>query len=273
MSSRVNESREAQRQEQARLQQKIQQEKKGTSEDFKKLVASGQEQTSKATQTQAKQSGARQSAHNMLLARQGIRGNQFASMLQKQGEQHVQTGGQDAKGRAEQLRDDKANTQEADGKMLRAKENQEDPLAAISREAGGGSGGKGDSDGAGDMGGGHEPSQFMGDGIGAASHTESAQAAQGARGPQIPPHVLQEIVRRVMVGVNEEGLSEFHIEFRQDILAGSSLRLRAKDGKINAKFYSRDKNVGRLIKASEGELARAFASKGLTLEPIEVETT
>ena len=54
------------------------------------------------------------------------------------------------------------------------------------------------------------------------------------------------------------------------MLAGSRLTISARDGKIFARFQTEDTNVGRLLKASEGELARAFGRKGLRLERLEV---
>jgi flagellar hook-length control protein FliK len=116
------------------------------------------------------------------------------------------------------------------------------------------------------------------DGFGAAgqsvTETRGAQvqsteaAAQAA--PKLPAEVIRQIVERVMVGVNKEGLSEFRIELKDNILGGTALSLTAKDGKISAKFETRDANVKRLLMASEGELARAFEGKGLRLERFEV---
>ena len=119
---------------------------------------------------------------------------------------------------------------------------------------------------------GHEGNaQFSGKGIEGAQASFEAQAA-GAPAQMLSPQMLQEIVRRVLVGVNEEGLSEFHIEFADDVLSGARLNLTARDGKITAKFFTPDKNTGRLLKASEGELARLFARKGLSLQQLEVES-
>ena len=98
-----------------------------------------------------------------------------------------------------------------------------------------------------------------------------AQIAMGAQGPRIPPEVIQQLVNRVFAGVNAEGLSQFTVEFKSDVLNGARLDVVAKDGKISCTFHTSDKNVRNLLKASEGQLARAFAQKGLTLDRLAVE--
>jgi len=82
--------------------------------------------------------------------------------------------------------------------------------------------------------------------------------------------VLQAIVDKVMVGLNKEGLSEFHIQFKDNVLAGSGLKISAKNGQVSAAFTTTNANVKRLLLASEGELARAFGSKGMSLARLEV---
>src|SRR2546427_734795 len=111
----------------------------------------------------------------------------------------------------------------------------------------------------------------------ASQRATAGQALMARRGIQsnqlvakMQAHGKEELVKRVMVGVNPQGLSEFHIEFRENVLAGSRLTITAKDGKISAQFATPDANTKRLLKASEGELARAFSRKGLTLERFDV---
>ena len=271
-------AREAQQREQERLNQKLNQEKNRTDkQDFARLVSSKQEQTAKANKEQHVRQGAQLSqktdAQSKLLAKQGFQSTNFQQQLQKQGEASAganrsmtQTRAKDADKMSET-----ASNKESEG--TKARINKEgDKLAAISRDdrSGGGGGGKDSGPGSKDSGGGSS----LGMAHGAlpqaeAAHTSAAQSAQGAK--QLPQEVLQQIVERVMVGINKEGLNEFHIEFKNNILAGSSLRLTAQDGKISAHFHTNDKNISRLLKASEGQLARAFSKKGLTLEKLEVE--
>ncbi len=107
-------------------------------------------------------------------------------------------------------------------------------------------------------------------GAAAASQAAGPAAAQGANAPQIPEAILQELVKRVMVGVDKSGIGNFVIQLKDDVLGGATLQISAKDGKINAKFTVNDENIARLLKASEGQLARAFGHKGLSLESLEV---
>ena len=65
-------------------------------------------------------------------------------------------------------------------------------------------------------------------------------------------------------------LEEFRVDLKGDVLGGASVAISNKDGKINATFESDDVNLRRLVKASEGELSRAFARKGMRLERLEV---
>lgn len=281
--TRVDENRDVQRQqEQKRLDDVQRQKARQDSDQFGKLVSQKQENTSKATQKQARtrnegtmqQSAAQSRMHasSALLARQGIQANGFQQELAKQGLQNNTATTTQSKARNDELRDTKHAADEQRSSVNRQADNH-DKLAAISRDdRRGGQGGEG-----GDLGGSQGgDSGFAGTQSGsgapmAAQGAAPAAAAQGAAGAtKIPPHVLDALVKRVMVGVNPSGLSEFHIEFRENVLAGSRLRITANKGNITAHFETEDANVRRLIKASEGELARAFQAKGLRLERLEV---
>ncbi len=274
MTRRVQENREAQRvaQEQAMKAQK-KQASTAKNEKFSKMVAQKKAETGDGNK--AKQQGAqkavakRSSANAALLARQGIQANSFSSILQKQGDKNVGQGKEKQGLRGEDMKESKQSVKEnakADRKELATN----DKLAAISRDDK--NGGEGGGAGAGSEGDGQN---FMGQASGTAvSETQAttAQAAQGAAAPQIPQAILQEIVKRLMVGVNAEGIGQVHIQFNEGVLGGASLTLSAKDGKIKAQFQTKDRMMGNLIKSSEGALARALAHKGLTLERLDVRT-
>lgn len=279
--SRVNDSRDVQRVQEQRRAEKQQGEKsKREGQEFGKMISQRQESTAKANSrqqvAQGKHAGQKASAQAKLMARQGIATNSFAHQLMKkgagsQGEKQVQ-----AKSRNDEMRDTRRAGDEGSSKTEKGRvEKQDDKLAAIQRDDREGSRGGGDG---GDMGGGEFGSQQegqLGSSLGGmqaeGAQGAAVQEAQAAQGPRLPQQVLQELVKRVMVGVNEEGLTEMHIEFNKDVLAGTRLVISVKDGKISARFSTDDVNIGRLIKASEGELARAFGRKGMTLECLEVE--
>jgi hypothetical protein len=273
--SRVNETRDAQRAQEQRRNEKYNREKaKNEKQEFSKLMSQKQEATSKGTQRQeiadGKHAGQQAGAQAKLLARHGISANSFTHQLLKKGQESLAQKQSADVGRKTEMKETKKTGEERSEKAERARVgSQSDKLAAISEDDR--EGGRG-----GDMGGrdGGKEGQ-LGSSLGGTAQAETAlhasEAAAAAKAPQLPQHLLQEIVKRVMVGVNEEGLSEMHIEFNSDVLAGSWLKISAKDGKINARFKTDDVNIRRLLKASEGQLARAFGAKGMSLERLEVE--
>jgi len=89
-----------------------------------------------------------------------------------------------------------------------------------------------------------------------------AKKSEGAAGGRLPTDVLQSIVDKVFVGMNKEGLSEFHIQFKDNVLAGSSLKISAKNGKVSATFTTTNANVKRLIQSSEASSRAPSAARG-----------
>jgi hypothetical protein len=273
--TRVNENRDTQRREQERVQERVNKEKQRTErDDFAKLVAQKQEKTAKATRDHQLQQG-RQLGHEApaararLAARQGIQANNFQEQLQKKGRENLGNQQLQAMSRGKEAKETRHATTDKTTSETRERVGREgDKLAAISsddREASRGDKGESGGKEMGQQGNLAGQSQVI-----AQSQAAHAGAARGAQGT-IPAEVMQQIVERVMVGVNKEGLSEFHIEFKENVLAGSSLRLTAQGGKVSAHFRTTDANVKRLLQASEGPLARAFARKGMSLDTLEVE--
>jgi hypothetical protein len=72
------------------------------------------------------------------------------------------------------------------------------------------------------------------------------------------------------VGVNERGLMEFRVELKEGILQGATLKVDAKDGKIQLRFEGLEGHAKNLVSASEGELARRLEAKGLRLDALVV---
>ncbi len=270
--TRVDDNREAQRAAEARRADEANKQKKqGNAEEFRKLVAEQKQAAQQGARKLQAKSGERQ-ASNALLARQGIKSRNFSQALQSFGRGQVSKNANNNEARRSELNDNQLDTDERQSKTDRQADNLADKLAPISRDDGqegslsGGGGGSSDhNDG------------FDGSGIGQAtglgetSMAAGAQAAQGAHAPQLPPEVLQQLVNRVFAGVTPEGLSQFTVELRGDVLGGARLDVVAKDGKITCTFHTDDKNTARLLKASEGQLARAFARKGMTLDRLAVE--
>ncbi len=107
--------------------------------------------------------------------------------------------------------------------------------------------------------------QVMGSG---AAGTKAAEGPAAAHTVEIPQQVLDKLVDKVQSGVTAEGLSTFQIELKDDVLKGASISVTANGGKISVKVDTKDANIRRLFQASEGQLARAFDHKGLSLESL-----
>jgi len=83
--------------------------------------------------------------------------------------------------------------------------------------------------------------------------------------------IAQKIVERVRVGTNALGNAEFQIDLRGDVLSGLSIKLTAKNGKIQAVFSGKDREVLKMLEEQREGLKSALAGRGLTLEDMRVE--
>jgi hypothetical protein len=287
MSNRVDNNREAQRSEQKRIEKQAMKDSRKGSDEFAKLVGQKQENTSKANQSKERTKGemlkqtlAQKSmkGSNALMARQGIQANKFQQALQKQGTDNLQQTKSESTHRNDESQEVRHFNDQQDQVRERKEMDRNERVQGLrddDAQSGSGSGG-GFGGGANEGGQQHEQGQQSAlagtsaiDAAGAPTAQAAAQAAASA--PQIPPHVIKEIVERVFVGVNTEGLNEFTIDLKGMMLEGTTLQISADGAKIFAKVTTNDKNVGRLFKASEGELARVFGRKGLRLESMSIE--
>jgi flagellar hook-length control protein FliK len=87
----------------------------------------------------------------------------------------------------------------------------------------------------------------------------------------IANEIAQKIVERVRVGTNAAGNAEFQIDLRNDVLKGLSIKLTAKNGKIQATFSGNDREVLKMLEEQRETLKKALAGRGLTLEELKVE--
>ena len=281
--SRVKDNRDAERiQEQKRIEKDNQAKDRQKSDTFSRMMnqRKGTEQkgTNKQPLKQAPQAKTKTGASNALMARQGIASNRFAATLQKQGSENLKYSESLSTDRGGEMQEKRVETAERqDTQESKRLDGQQDRVEAVDRDdgrgQGQGQGGRGDGSGGGQE---KRDGQHQGDGQGvqtaAALKDGAAAPVHAANQPKIPENILQEIVNRVFVGASTEGLTQFHVEFKEEILGGLRLEISAKDGKISAKFITSDKNIGRLLKASEGQLSRAFGHKGMSLERLDVET-
>lgn len=282
--TRVEENREAQRMaEQKLLQDQDTKKTRESGDQFQKLVTSKQATTQHAVKRvtttqrdgqQRQNTGQRSEAQNALLARQGIHAQRFQGELQHKGTETLQTNKNEAKQRTDDMKEKRVVEERSDG-AERKLEQSRDPLAAISRDERG----KGQGDG-GEMGhgGGDNSGGQMGSSQGGAMQAEAmgqaapTQGAQGTNAPRLSPEVIQALVQRCLVFKDLKGRQEMEITLRENVLGGATVKITAENGDISLRFATQDTNVRRLLKSgeSQGELARAFESKGLRLKQIEV---
>ena len=286
--TRIDDNREAQRVAEQRMKEADATKRRENNAQFQKLMGNKQQGTqqagaqqagSKQTAQEAGRRTAQQGGSNALMARQGILANKLNASLQTRGHEATLQSRSELQSRRSDINEKQISVDEKDKTEQKQVEQREDRLAAISSDdrhdansglgtgSGGGGGAGADSSNSGSDGG-NQAQHIMG--LGEAAPAAPAQQTQGAQGPRVPPEVIQKLVDRVFAGVTPEGLSQFTIEFKSDVLSGARLDVVAKDGKISCTFHTDDKNVGNLLKSSEGALARAFAHKGLTLEKLAV---
>lgn len=94
----------------------------------------------------------------------------------------------------------------------------------------------------------------------------------GARLLGATKEIVDKIVSRVLVGMNERGVPEFRLELKSSVLKGLSIRISGgRGGRIRAVFSGSDREVlASLRKTSQG-LKDALAARGLTLEELVID--
>lgn len=88
---------------------------------------------------------------------------------------------------------------------------------------------------------------------------------------KVANELAQKIVEKVRIGTNAMGKTEFQIDLKGDVLAGLSVKVSAKNGKISAVFSGSDKDVLKAIEEQGEALKAALGARGLTLEDFKTE--
>ncbi|MDP2276212.1 MAG: flagellar hook-length control protein FliK [Archangium sp.] len=97
------------------------------------------------------------------------------------------------------------------------------------------------------------------------------EATGSERLRKVANELAQKIVEKVRIGTNAMGKTEFQIDLKGDVLAGLSVKVSAKNGKISAVFSGSDKDVLKLIEEQGEALKAALGARGLTLEDFKTE--
>lgn len=103
------------------------------------------------------------------------------------------------------------------------------------------------------------------------SVAKAKEASGSERLRKVANELAQKIVENVRIGTNAMGKTEFQIDLKGDVLAGLSVKVSAKNGKISAVFSGSDKDVLKMIEEQGDALKAALGARGLTLEDFKTE--
>lgn len=103
------------------------------------------------------------------------------------------------------------------------------------------------------------------------SVAKAKEASGSERLRKVANELAQKIVEKVRIGTNAMGKMEFQIDLKGDVLAGLSVKVSAKNGKISAVFSGSDKEVLKMIEEQGEALKAALGARGLTLEDFKTE--
>ena len=98
---------------------------------------------------------------------------------------------------------------------------------------------------------------------------EAPAAVEAAR-PVIAPEIVDKIVDKARFGMNAEGAHEFQIDLKQDVYAGSQLKIATKDGKVSVEVIADNPEVARSFEAKAQEIAKSLSDRGLNVTSVNV---
>ena len=104
------------------------------------------------------------------------------------------------------------------------------------------------------------------------SVAKAKEASGSERLRKVANELAQKIVENVRIGTNAMGKTEFQIDLKGDVLAGLSVKVSAKNGKISAVFSGSDKDILKMIEEQGDALKAALGARGLTLEDFKTES-
>jgi hypothetical protein len=100
---------------------------------------------------------------------------------------------------------------------------------------------------------------------------KTKEASGSERLRKVANELAQKIVEKVRIGTNAAGKTEFQIDLKGDVLAGLSVKVSAKNGKISAVFSGSNKDILKMIEEQGEALKAALGARGLTLEDFKTE--
>jgi hypothetical protein len=113
---------------------------------------------------------------------------------------------------------------------------------------------------------GQTPPLFLMNQLDAPAAVTQVQKVQAA----IPPEIVDKVVERARFGMNAEGAHEFQIDLKQDVYAGSQLKIATKDGKVSVNIIADNADVAASFEAKAQEIAKSLSDRGLNVQGVTV---
>jgi hypothetical protein len=97
------------------------------------------------------------------------------------------------------------------------------------------------------------------------SSVQGEIAAQNVQNPGLSIQEMESIVKKVQVGVNEQGLPECRFEIETKNLGSIDLKVSAEKDQIRIEFATQDNNAQQVLEQNLKELQQMLQDRGLTL--------
>lgn len=275
MSDRVEEKREQQRVEDARLAaQKAEAKRASESGEFARQIKAKQTQNNASGKQDAKEGGARQRVNARTLAKSGMVNNTFAKQLGADGDRRLVKARDDAGRRqADAAAQGRllARNKEKDGDKAGGQAGRSAPRRVAAKDD------KKDSHDSREA----RREQLLAAHSGIASVMPSfGVAAQSTSGPTgttstVLRQMLDQIVASVRQGSNQHGFGIIQIDLKEDVLAGARLTFENSNAGVSLKVQTPDKSAAALLTAGSTatELSAALQGHGIVLRGLEVNGT
>lgn len=305
--SRVEEERQTQLQEQKLKNEKTAKEKAAAAAKFGQIITQTKNQQSQMhtqsalKQQQQKQHADQRQSQQMLLGKQGILRGSTENLLKSRDEERKikddKRKDRDEDIRKEDDKNDQIQTNQRDDlvnqQAIQRKDEQPQGQSQNQSQQQSSGGGQQHSSGGQDK---QQQRRDQESGMGIAgvakkqasavgeeSEIESATAAQSSgkkmaigkslqaeAAERIDPRALSAVADKVYQYISKEGMKEFQVELKDDMLGGGALRVSLKDSGLKLTFQMKEHYASNLIESSKQQLLRAFEKKGFKHIEIEV---
>jgi hypothetical protein len=268
--SRVDERQQAERvQEQKRVDTQLQKQRDAQKgQEFARVVEQKRGELGQAARQESAASARRAALPQAVSAREHAAAKQFHALLEKRGDDSAEQFGKAQKTGDNKVRQESDESRSDAHGVARRSDAQQDHLEAISRDDP-----RHEQPGDGDQGSGahQDGGAFQGQ-KGETQWAAQPALVKAAAGPLPSPQaqLVEQLVKRMLVGIGPDGLAEVHCEFQTGVLAGAWMKVSAQGGQISVSIRCGEESTRRLLKASHHDLSVALKKHALTLAEFDV---